>query len=101
MDMITKNLVLTLSKASHSTAEIVTESRTGLVAIRDREQWTLPIVASIERQTQRVKDAGGRVILTWLSSDGDVEGYNIANTAAQRAAKQQPKEMQEASLSYV
>ena len=58
IDMVTKNLVSTLSKADHSTAEIVTESQTGLVAIRDREQWTLPIVASIERQAQRVDDAG-------------------------------------------
>lgn len=101
IDMVTKNLVSTLSKADHSTAEIVTESRTGLVAIRDREQWTLPIVASIERQAQRVEDAGGRVIVTWLSNDEDVKGYDITKTVAQRAAKQQPKEMRSASLSYV
>lgn len=39
--------------------------------------------------------------LTWLSSDEDVEGYDIANAAAQRAARQQPKQMRSASLSYV
>lgn len=39
--------------------------------------------------------------LTWLPNDEDVEGYDIANAAAQRAAKQQPKEMRSATMSYV
>jgi hypothetical protein len=99
--MVTKNLVSTLSKADRSLAEIVTESRIGLTAIGGRGQWTLPVVASIKRQTQRVEDAGGRVALTWLPNDEDVEGYDIANAAARRAAKQQPKEMRPASISYV
>ena len=99
--MVTKNLVSTLSKADHSTAEIVTESRIGLVAIRDGEQWTLPIVASIKRQAQRVEDTGGRVTLTWLSNVKDVEGYDMANATAQRAARRQPKEMRSATMSYV
>lgn len=58
-------------------------------------------MASIERQAQRVEEAGGRVVLTWLPNDEEAEGYDIANAAAQRAAKQQPKEMRSASLSYV
>lgn len=41
------------------------------------------------------------MVLTWLPYDEDVEGYEIANAAAQRAAKQQPKQMRSASLSYV
>ena len=89
--MVTEKLVSTLSKADHNTAEIVTESRSGLVAIGGGGQWTLPIVASIKRQAQRVEDAGGRVALTWLPTDEEVEGYDVANAAAQRAAKQQPK----------
>ena len=101
IDMTLKNLVSILSKADHSTAEIATESLIGLVAIGDREQWTLPIVTSIKRQAQRAEEAGGRVVLTWLSNDEEVEGYDIANAAAQRAANQQPKEMRSASLSYV
>jgi hypothetical protein len=99
--MVTKKLVSTLSKADRSLAEIVTESRAGLVAIERGGQWALPIVTSIKRQAQRVEDAGGRVALTWLPYDEDVEGYDIANAAAQRAAKQQPKEMRSASLSYM
>ena len=39
--------------------------------------------------------------LTWLVNDEEVEGYDIANAAAQRAAKQQPKEIRSASLSYM
>jgi len=41
------------------------------------------------------------VVLTWLPNDEEVEGYDIASAAAQRAAKQQPKQMRSASLSYV
>lgn len=99
--MVTKDLVSTLPKADHDRAEIVTESRSGLIAIGGRGRWTLPIVTSIKRHAQRVEDAGGRVVLTWLPDDEDVEGYEIANAAAQRAAKQQPKEMRSASMSYV
>jgi hypothetical protein len=41
------------------------------------------------------------VVLTWLANDEEVEGYDIANTATPRAAKQQPKEMRLASMPYV
>lgn len=41
------------------------------------------------------------MVLTWLPNGKDVEGYEIANAAAQKAARQQPKEMRSASLSYV
>lgn len=71
-------------------------------ADRYRKQGTIGIniFTSIRKQAQRVGDAGGRVILTWLSNDEDVKGNEIANAAAQRAAKQQAKEMRLASLSY-
>ena len=96
-----ENLTSTLSKADPNAAEIVTDSRFALWAIESRGQWTLPTVTNIQRQAQRVEEAGGRVVLTWLSDDEEVGGYKIANAAAQRAAKQQPKEMRSASLSYV
>ena len=41
------------------------------------------------------------MVLTWLPNGREVEGYDIANAAAQRAARQQPKGMRQASLSYV
>lgn len=40
-------------------------------------------------------------VLTWLSSDSDCEGYKVADNAAEQAARQQPREMRSASLSYV
>jgi hypothetical protein len=40
------------------------------------------------------------VVLTWLSNDGDVEGYGIANAATQRAARQQLRKMRSTSLAY-
>jgi ribosomal protein L30/L7E len=61
----------------------------------------LPIVKDIKRKAERVEEEGGRVVLTWLSSGNNCEGYEIANAAAQRAARQQPKAMQSASLSFV
>jgi hypothetical protein len=96
--MAAKNLILVLSRADRSFAEVVTKSQIGLTAVESNGRWALPV---IKRQTQRIEDAGGRVILTWLPNGKDVEGYKIARGAAQRAAKQQPKEMRSASLSYV
>jgi hypothetical protein len=66
IDMARKNLVSTLSKADHSRAEIVTESRIRLIAVGSKRQRTLPSVASIKRHVQIVRDAGGRVVLIWL-----------------------------------
>ena len=96
-----KNLNSILARTDHCRAEIATESRAALTAIRGSEQWALPIVTGIKRHAQSIEDAGGRVVLTWLSHREDVEGYKIARATAQRAAKQQPKEMRSASLSYV
>jgi hypothetical protein len=69
--------------------------------VESSKHWVLPVVTSIKRQAQSIEDAGGRVVLTWLPNGKDVEGYEIANAAAQKAARQQPKEMRSASLSYV
>jgi hypothetical protein len=99
--MTRKDLIVILSRADRSFAEIATESRFGLAVINSSEQWALPVITSINRQAQKIEDAGGRVVLTWLPNGKDVEGYKIANVAAQRAARQQPKEMRSASLSYV
>lgn len=99
--MDVKNLISILSRTDHCRAEIATESRAGLTAIQSSEQWTLPVITGIKRHAHGVKEAGGRVVLTWLSNREDVEGYKIARVTAQRAAKQQPKEMRSASFSYV
>lgn len=95
-----KNLISILSRANHRRAEIATESRAGLTDIQRSEQWTLPVITSIKRHAHGIEDAGGQVVLTWLADGGDVEGYKTAKVAAQRAAKQQPKEMRSASLSF-
>jgi hypothetical protein len=54
-----------------------------------------------KKTNQGVEEEGGKVALTWLPDDGIGEGYRTAKVVAQRAAKQQPKEMRSASLSYV
>ena len=55
--------------------------------------WVLPIITEIKRQAKRVEEEGGRVVLTRLPSGSNCEGYEVANAAAQRAARQQPKAM--------
>lgn len=96
-----KDIIPTLSRTNYSFAEIVTESRTGLTEVESSEQSALPVVAVIRREAQRLEAAGGHMVLTWLRNREDVEGHEIATVAAQRAAKQQPKEMRSASLSYL
>ena len=99
--MVTKSLLSILKRSDHCCAEITTKSRVALITAENLRQWAFPAITHIERQIRRVEDEGGRVILTWLSDDSDEEGYRTAKAAAQRAAKQQPKEMRSASLSYV
>jgi hypothetical protein len=101
MSRAAKNLTEILTKADRHHAEIATESRLGLTAIQSNKQWILPIITGIKTQIQRIEIVGGRLTLTWLSDDGDVEGYKIASAAAQRAATQQTREMRSTSLSFL
>lgn len=59
VDMIMRDLIPTLSRADHCSAEIVTESRLALTAIETAEHWILPVITDIRRQTSKVEDAGG------------------------------------------
>jgi hypothetical protein len=95
--MAVKDLAQTLSRTNQQRAEIVTTSRLALVEVQNARQWVLPTITDIRTQTQRVEKEGGRVVLTWLSSDNDCEGYEVADDAAERVARQQPKEMRSAS----
>ncbi|KAI7704569.1 hypothetical protein KC353_g13409 [Hortaea werneckii] len=101
IDMVMGSLVQILLRADHYSAEIVTESRLALAAFEQTGDWTLPVVTEIREHASKVEDAGGRVTLTWLPNRDHYEGYKFADAAAQRAAKQQPKEVRSASLSYV
>lgn len=99
--MVMKDLLSVLSRTGHQRAEIVTRSRLALTKVQGTDQWVLPIVTDIKRHTRRVEEEGGRVVLTWLLGDSNCEGYKVATHAAERAAKQRPKEFRSASLSYV
>lgn len=65
VDMIMRDLIPTLSRADHCSAEIVTELRLALTAIETAGHWTLPVITDIRRQTSKVEDAGGRVTLSY------------------------------------
>jgi ribonuclease HI len=99
--MVGKDLLSNLSRTNHQRAEIVTDSRLALTELQSTRNWVLPIVKDIKRKAERVEEEGGRVVLTWLSSGNNCEGYEVANAAAQRAARQQPRAMRSASLSFV
>ena len=88
INMTTKTLISTLSRADRSRAEIVTKSRAGLVVIGDKGRWALLIITSIIMQAKRMEHADGRAVLKYLPNDKDVEGYALADAAAQRVAKQ-------------
>ena len=99
--MVAKDLLPILSRTNQQRAEIVTRSKLALIEVQSARQWALPITTKIKKQTKRVEEEGGRVILTWLSDNNTCEGYKVADNAAERAARQQPREMGSASLSYV
>jgi len=101
ISMVVKDLLQTLSRTNQQRAEIVTTSRPALVEVQNARQWALQITSDIRRRIKQVEEEGGRVVLTWLSDDNDYEGYKAADGAAERVARQRPKEMRSASMSYV
>ena len=71
INMVTKSLLSTLKRADHCCAKIATKSCVALIAVDNTRQWALPAILHIKRQIRRVEDEGGRVVLTWLSDDGN------------------------------
>jgi hypothetical protein len=80
--MVGKDLPSNLSRTNHQRAEIVTDSRLALTELQSTHNWVLPIVKDIKRKAERVEEEGGRVVLTWLLSGNNGEGYEVANAAA-------------------
>jgi hypothetical protein len=99
--MVLKNLPPILSRTNHRSAEIVTKSRLALTAIEDQSRWEVRTITDVKRLAKGVEETGGTLALTWLSSSVSSNGYKIASIAAQRAARQSPKAMRSALLSYV
>jgi hypothetical protein len=93
ISMVGKDLLSNLLRTNYQRTEIVTDSRLALTELQSTRNWVLPIVKDIKRKAERVEEEGSRVVLTWLSSSNNYEGYKVANAAAQRAARQQPKAM--------
>lgn len=101
IDMALKQLPPILLRTSHGGAEIVTKSRSALTAIQDQNSWQLRTITEVKRLARRVEEKGVTLALTWLPSSSGSHGYKAASAAAQQAAKQSPKTMRSASLSYV
>jgi hypothetical protein len=80
--MVGKDLLLNLLRTNYQRAEIVTDSRLALTELQSIRNWVLPIVKDIKRKAERVEEEGGPVVLTWLSSGNNCEGYEVANAAA-------------------
>lgn len=99
--MTLRDLPSILSRTNHQSAEIVTKSRLALATIQDPRHWALRTITDAKRHAKRVEEDGSAVALTWLPSSISSAGYKVASTAAQRAARQPPKAMRSASLSFV
>lgn len=99
--MMLKDLPVILLRTEHRIAEIVTRSRLALTEIQNPHPWARQTVLDVRRHAKRVAEEGGTVALTWLPSSARSNGIKIASIAAQRAAKQPPKAMRSASLTYV
>jgi hypothetical protein len=99
--MVLKDLAPILSRTNCRSAEIVTKSRPALTAIHNQSRWEVRTITDARRLAKRAEEAGGTLALTWLSSSVGSNGYKVASVAARRAARQSPKAMRSASLSYV
>jgi hypothetical protein len=99
--MVLKDLPPILSRTNCRSAEIVTKSRSALTAIHNQSRWKVRTITDARRLAKRAEEAGSTLALTWLSSSVGSNGYKLASVAAQRAARQSPKAMRSASLSYV
>ena len=98
---VLRDLPAILSRTGNRRVEIVTRSRPALTEIQDLHPWARQTIIDIRRCAKRVEEEGGVVTLTLLTSSASSNGSKIASTLAQRAAKQPPKAMRSASLSYV
>jgi hypothetical protein len=90
-----------LSRTEHRRVEIVTRSRPALIEIQNTHPWARQTIVDARRRAKQVDEAGGIVTLTWLTSSASSNGSKVASTVAQWAAKQPPKAMRSASISYV
>lgn len=87
IDMVLWDLPQTLSKTNHLTAEVVTKSRPALAEIQTPRRWVQRTITDTKTHVKRIEEKEGAVALTWLPSDISCNGYKIASTAAQRAAR--------------
>jgi hypothetical protein len=83
ISMVGKDLLSNLSRTNHRCAEKVMKSRLALTEMQSECHWVLPNVTSTKRHAKRVREEGGRVVLTWLPSGSnceEVDGCAISAT---------------------
>lgn len=90
-----------LRETGKQNAEIVTTSRDAVIAVTRLSRWVPPLVKQIANQARQLKAHGHNLTLSLLTDDGETEGTKAADTVARRAARQKPRHMRSASISYV
>jgi ribonuclease HI len=90
-----------MTRTDHRRLEIRSDSQQALKAIANAGHWTLPVIKNIYRQIGQMQANGDTIRLSWVQAHEGIEGNEISDIAAKRAARQQPREMRSASLSYV
>lgn len=90
-----------LRETGKQNAEIVTTSRDAVIAVTRLSRWVPPLVKQVANQTKQLKAQGHNLTLSPITVDAETEGMRIADSGARRAARQQPRHVRSASLSYV
>jgi hypothetical protein len=90
-----------LRETEKQNVEIVTTSRAAVIAATRLRRWVPPLVKHIVNQARQLKAHGRSLTLSLLTDDGETEGVKSADTVARRAARQKPRHMRSASISYV
>jgi len=90
-----------LRETGKQNAEIVTTSRDAVIAVTRPSRWVPPLVKQVANQTKQLKAQGHNLTLSPITVDAETEGMRTADAVARRAARQQPRHVRSASLSYV
>ncbi|KAI7710683.1 hypothetical protein KC353_g9519, partial [Hortaea werneckii] len=100
VSMAVEEACSSLHKTGKRNAEIVTNSREAVIAVTRLTRWMPSLVKQILSQIKQLKARGYGLTLSSISVDAEAEGASIAEALASRAARQQPRHMRSASISY-
>jgi hypothetical protein len=91
----------TTIRMGYQRVEIVSDSQQALTSIEKARHWSTPIIKNIYHQIGELQAQGSTLRLSWIPAHTGIKGNEVADAIAKQAARQQPREMRSASISYV